>query len=240
MGNCLKEHQCLGQYGQKIGKCLASQCAHRLTDEMKICLNKVEENPQKSRIVDKFANHLFNFDSDVIRDVLLIDCLNLRQAEIQLSYLRGDGRQLDMGWDSDLIINGHNVPLHGYPRYDNDYANIAWGEKVFAFDSENCALEIDFEASPIPTIMEDCDTATTTTTTTTTTENTASSEPTTSTTMENTSSPPPITTGGTEENTSSEKPTTTTTKAESAGTIRTPLSPLLLTSAVFAMVKNAF
>ena len=74
-----------------------------------------------------------------------ISCLESRRSEVQLHYVRGDNRQLSFSWEQDLMIDGWNIPLGNYPRYDNDFAQVAWGEKTFNIRSQNHFIDINFD-----------------------------------------------------------------------------------------------
>jgi hypothetical protein len=73
------------------------------------------------------------------------------QAAIQVSALHvdfnahGTGR-LEFGWEGPFIVNGKPVALENYPRWDNSYAQVAFGSEQFHIGFEGESLNLDFQS----------------------------------------------------------------------------------------------
>ena len=78
--------------------------------------------------------------------------LDVRRSDIQVIYtsarsLVGDNDSVfSFGWNDPLKMDGLVVQdFENFPRYENDFAQVAWGSKYFNISSENHSLILDFE-----------------------------------------------------------------------------------------------
>jgi hypothetical protein len=51
---------------------------------------------------------------------------------------------LTFGWKRPLMVDGEDVPLDGYPRWDNHYLQAAFGDLQYTIAFEGMRLELDF------------------------------------------------------------------------------------------------
>ena len=64
---------------------------------------------------------------------------------MSVDYTRfGDQRRMSATWDSPLVVDGHEIDMEMYPRYDNRFANVEWGNRLMTITSNNCELSMDF------------------------------------------------------------------------------------------------
>lgn len=73
---------------------------------------------------------------------------NVRSSDIEISYARRtDGATFTFGWSQPLKLNGIVVQREDqdFPRYENAFAKVPWGAKVFNISSQHYSLIIDFE-----------------------------------------------------------------------------------------------
>lgn len=78
----------------------------------------------------------------------LASCLSERRSTVDVHYVRGsDRRTIDYGWDRAFVIDGNVVPFGNYPRYDNPYADVEWGEKQMEISAGGNTLYLDFESA---------------------------------------------------------------------------------------------
>ena len=81
----------------------------------------------------------------------LEDCLiNVRRSDIQVTYTKSlDGKSessYTFGWNEPLKMDGNVVQEEiDFPRYENAFAKVGWGEKLFNITSQNHSLVMDFQ-----------------------------------------------------------------------------------------------
>jgi hypothetical protein len=63
---------------------------------------------------------------------------------LQVEYQAPGAGLLKFGWEGPLTVDGHIVPLRDYPRFDNPYARVEFGEKVYRISFEGEELVLDF------------------------------------------------------------------------------------------------
>ena len=56
----------------------------------------------------------------------------------------GNG-EVDFGWEGGLRVGGKDVPLSGYPRFENPYAQVAFGSLQQKIEFGGNSLTLDFE-----------------------------------------------------------------------------------------------
>jgi len=49
------------------------------------------------------------------------------------------------GWEGGLTVDGQNVLLSGYPRFDNPYTKVDFGSLVYEIEYQGMSLRLDFE-----------------------------------------------------------------------------------------------
>lgn len=68
--------------------------------------------------------------------------------DLQVEYESPGNGLITFGWDDPLLVDGDEIPLRGYPRFDNPYtrsAEFGTGQYRFAFNGQT--LTLDFEKS---------------------------------------------------------------------------------------------
>jgi len=72
----------------------------------------------------------------------------------RVSYTEPRGLKATFGWDEDLVVNGHKVPLHGYPRYDTPFIKTARGSQLYRVACEGLTHTIDLSALKVRPFRE--------------------------------------------------------------------------------------
>lgn len=75
----------------------------------------------------------------------MIQCRHDRRANIEVTYTRGDGRVMELGWNSSLSVDGWNIPTEPFPRYDNDFAQVQWADKAMHIEDGEFEIDLDFD-----------------------------------------------------------------------------------------------
>ena len=79
-----------------------------------------------------------DFASTVANADLTVSGLNVRYDAPGIGEVQFD-------WDADMLVDGQPIPLSGYPRFDNPYAQIDFGNKYYFIEHDGKTLELDFE-----------------------------------------------------------------------------------------------
>ena len=76
-----------------------------------------------------------------------LGCLKESKSDIQVKFNHADGTQITFGINQPLMIDGEIVQDEkNYPRYNNDFAFVPWGSKIFNISSiEGHYLYLDFD-----------------------------------------------------------------------------------------------
>ena len=53
--------------------------------------------------------------------------------------------EVEFGWEGDLLVNGQSIPLSGYLRFDNPYAQVNFDSTHYLINYDGLSLELDFE-----------------------------------------------------------------------------------------------
>jgi hypothetical protein len=70
---------------------------------------------------------------------------------LQVEYQAPGAGLVKFGWEGPLTVDGQVVPLRDYPRFDNPYARLEFGEKVYRISFEGEELVLDFNLrGPFP------------------------------------------------------------------------------------------
>ena len=78
------------------------------------------------------ANCLENSHSEINK----LSCLSEMRSEILTTFTPIDGRKFTFSWTQPLAIDGEIVQDgENYPRYENTFASVPWGSKVFNISS---------------------------------------------------------------------------------------------------------
>ena len=66
----------------------------------------------------------------------IIGCLSQTKSDIEVDFSQPNGDNYSFGWNQLLTLNGEIVQDgKSYPRYDNAFASVPWGSKVFNISS---------------------------------------------------------------------------------------------------------
>jgi hypothetical protein len=68
----------------------------------------------------------------------------LTATDSSVKYVAPGVGEVAFGWAGPLKVNGREVPLHGYARFDNPYAKVAWGQGRYEIAHAGRKLVIDF------------------------------------------------------------------------------------------------
>lgn len=52
---------------------------------------------------------------------------------------------IEFGWEGDLLVDGQAVPLHDYPRYDNPFARVEFGDMRVEVEGFGSSLRLDWQ-----------------------------------------------------------------------------------------------
>ncbi|MFN7036239.1 MAG: hypothetical protein ACK4SN_07725, partial [Bellilinea sp.] len=52
---------------------------------------------------------------------------------------------IEFGWEGDLLVDGQAVPLHDYPRYDNPFARVEFGDMQVEVEGFGSSLRLDWQ-----------------------------------------------------------------------------------------------
>jgi len=63
---------------------------------------------------------------------------------LQVEYAADGIGKVDFGWTSPLTVDGKNIPLTNYPRWENPYAQIEFGSEQFHIHHNGKELNLDF------------------------------------------------------------------------------------------------
>jgi hypothetical protein len=63
---------------------------------------------------------------------------------LQVDYQAPSIGTLTFDWKGPLTVEGEEVPLDGYPRWDNPYLQAAFGDLQYTIAFEGMKLELDF------------------------------------------------------------------------------------------------
>ena len=53
--------------------------------------------------------------------------------------------EMAFGWEGGLTVNGQDIPLSGYPRFDNPYAQVKFDSLLYEIEYQGMRLRLDFE-----------------------------------------------------------------------------------------------
>lgn len=70
----------------------------------------------------------------------------LRVRGLDVSYHAPGIGEVSFGWKGPLRVNGVDVPLRGYPRWDNPYCRAEFGSRRYTIEHGDKRLSLDFEA----------------------------------------------------------------------------------------------
>ena len=68
-------------------------------------------------------------------------------SAFQVAYDSPSRGVVELGWEGPLVVEGEEVSIADYPRMDNRYATIAFGETRYEVDDGQYRLILDFEKS---------------------------------------------------------------------------------------------
>jgi hypothetical protein len=64
---------------------------------------------------------------------------------LDVTYQAPGVGEIELGWEGPLRVDGEEVALDGYPRWDNPYTQAAFGVPVYRIDYDGLSLDLDFE-----------------------------------------------------------------------------------------------
>lgn len=70
-------------------------------------------------------------------------CLEVKG--LQVTYQSPGNGEVKFGWDGPLLVNGREIPLRNYPRWDNPYTKAEFGDSRFVISHGGHRLVLDFE-----------------------------------------------------------------------------------------------
>ncbi len=62
-----------------------------------------------------------------------------------VSYVSPTEGALEFGWEGPLLVDGAEVPISDYPRYDNPFAQVPFESKVVEIRDGDASLRLDFD-----------------------------------------------------------------------------------------------
>lgn len=65
---------------------------------------------------------------------------------LQVTYDSPGNGRVQFGWEGPLMVEGEEVPLRGYPRWENPYLQAGFDEKHFVISHDGHRLELDFDS----------------------------------------------------------------------------------------------
>jgi len=71
---------------------------------------------------------------------------DLEVGKLLVSFDSPGNGVLDFSWNDPLTLDGVEVPLSGYPRFDNPYTQVAFNSGVYEIEFAGKGLFLDFEA----------------------------------------------------------------------------------------------
>ena len=117
------------------------------TSESARCVSEAKRNgPSKTQTLLQSVSGA----SDLLYDAEHFDltsCFSDRRSTVDVDYVRGaDQRRITYGWNHDFVVDGNVVAFEDYPRYDNPYAQVEWGDKRMKVRAGDEVISLDFEA----------------------------------------------------------------------------------------------
>jgi len=70
---------------------------------------------------------------------------DLAVAGLKVRYDAPGVGEVAFDWDGELSLDGEPIPLSGYPRFDNPYAQVDFGSGTYLVEHDGKSLELDFE-----------------------------------------------------------------------------------------------
>jgi hypothetical protein len=64
---------------------------------------------------------------------------------LQIEYTTPGVGKTQFAWQGEFCVNGEQIPLDGYPRWENPYLNAEFGTPKFNIAFNGMRLELDFE-----------------------------------------------------------------------------------------------
>jgi hypothetical protein len=65
---------------------------------------------------------------------------------LQVTYAALGVGELRFGWTGLLTLDGKEIALHDYPRWDNSYAHVGFGSEQFHIAFKGESLDLDFQS----------------------------------------------------------------------------------------------
>ena len=70
---------------------------------------------------------------------------NLTVSGLQVRYEAAGIGDVTAGWDDDFVVDGQNIPLDNYPRFDNPYTHVDFDSLVYEINYQGMTLYHDFK-----------------------------------------------------------------------------------------------
>lgn len=72
---------------------------------------------------------------------------DLRVSDLNVTYDAPGIGEVKFDWKDGLIVGGQEIPLSGYPRFDNPYAHVDFGRGHYLITYAGKLLELEFETA---------------------------------------------------------------------------------------------
>jgi len=66
-------------------------------------------------------------------------------AGFDVRYVSPTRGEVTVGWTGPMRVDGREVPLGDYPRYDSPWAKVDWGTKKYLIEADSWFAELDFD-----------------------------------------------------------------------------------------------
>ena len=149
---------------ENVINCVETLCEDFVNTKQLNCLNSNQES--------SFTYPLLEQRPLIEPNWPALECLSTNDDDagfplMSVNYNR-QNRSMSVSWDSSkMIINGEETSVDEYPRYDNPYSRVEWGDRKVSIDSENCHITLDFDALKIDSYCDNNEEITSPATTTT-------------------------------------------------------------------------
>ncbi|TRY69923.1 hypothetical protein TCAL_02356 [Tigriopus californicus] len=139
---CLVDNGCLSSITDFLN-CTTTICdPFRNTDQT--CARGLSSIPASLGNIQ--IQELLGYDlANLASNLEMIQCRHDKRANIEVTYTRGDGRVMELGWNSSLTVDGWRIPTEPFPRYDNDFTQVQWGDKLIQIEDGGFEIDLDFD-----------------------------------------------------------------------------------------------
>jgi hypothetical protein len=70
---------------------------------------------------------------------------DLTVSGLNVQYEAAGIGDVTFGWEGDFTVNGQNIALDDYPRFDNPYTHVDFDSLVYDIEFRGMSLHLDFD-----------------------------------------------------------------------------------------------